>query len=78
MTMKNPRRTIPAGEFKARCLGLLDLVAETGESLIVTKRGRPVAKVVPVDEEQPRPLKGSVRYHGDIVAPLGESWEADQ
>jgi len=53
-------RTIPAGRFKAQCLKLLDEVAETGAEITVTKRGRPVARVVPVE---PAPsLKGSVVY----------------
>ncbi|MEX1104116.1 MAG: type II toxin-antitoxin system Phd/YefM family antitoxin, partial [Dehalococcoidia bacterium] len=41
-------RTMPAGEFKAKCLALLDEVAETGEELVVTKRGKPVARVAPL------------------------------
>lgn len=41
-------RTIPAGEFKARCLKLMDEVQETGMSIVVTKRGRPVSRLVPV------------------------------
>lgn len=41
-------RTIPAGEFKARCLKLMDEVQETGVSIVVTKRGRPVSRLVPV------------------------------
>ena len=40
-------RTIAAGEFKAKCLKLLDEVAATGEALIVTKRGKPVARIEP-------------------------------
>jgi len=55
------RKTIPASEFKAKCLALLDEVAQTKETLVVTKRGKPVAHVVPVEE--PRSLIGSVTYH---------------
>jgi prevent-host-death family protein len=55
------KRTIAASEFKAKCLALLDHVAETKETLIVTKRGKPVAKVMPADE--PRSLIGSVTFH---------------
>ncbi|HEY3354892.1 MAG TPA: type II toxin-antitoxin system Phd/YefM family antitoxin, partial [Polyangia bacterium] len=69
-------RTIPAAEFKARCLRLLDQVATSGEPLVVTKRGRPVAKLVPLEEADRRPLRGSVRYHGDITAPIDERWDA--
>ena len=69
-------REIGAGEFKARCLALLDEVAETGEEIVVTKRGKPVAKLTPI--ESAKPLEGSVRILGDIVGPLDEEWEANQ
>ena len=71
-------RTIPAGRFKAQCLKLLDEVAETGETIIVTKRGRPVATVRPVDE--PPSLKGSVVYlvsDEELIAPIDEIWNAE-
>jgi prevent-host-death family protein len=55
------RKTVPASEFKAKCLALLDEVAQTRKTLVVTKRGKPVAHVVPVEE--PRSLIGSVTYH---------------
>lgn len=76
MTMGKPRE-VPAGQFKARCLALLDEVAETGNELVVTKRGKPVAKVVAIDEEKPASLRGSVLWYGDIISPIGERWEAD-
>jgi prevent-host-death family protein len=77
MTMKRGRRTISAAEFKAHCLALLDEVSATKETVVVTKRGKPVAKVVAIeDHAHPRPLHGSVRYRGDIVAPLGEPWDS--
>jgi prevent-host-death family protein len=75
--MKAPR-TVAAGKFKAECLALLDRVAETGESYLVTKRGRPVAEVVPVRRGKPRSLRGSVTIHGDIVAPLLGPWDMDK
>src|SRR5205823_11517142 len=63
---------IPAGEFKARCLQLMDRVARTREPIIITKRGRPVAKLVPPDDPQPpAPLfgymAGTAEIRGDIV-----------
>ena len=78
MTMTPKARNIPAGEFKARCLALLDEVADTGAELIVTKYGRPVAKVVPLEETDGHPLKGSVLFERDLVAPLLEDWELDR
>jgi len=47
MVMSQFLREITASQFKARCLRLLDEVAESGESLVITKHGRPVARVVP-------------------------------
>lgn len=73
--MKYARVTIPAGQFKARCLGILDQVARTGETVIVTKRGKPVAKVVPVEEKPRKSLRGSVTVLGDIVGPIGVDWD---
>ena len=69
---------IPAGEFKSHCLALLDEVALTGRSLVITKRGRAVARLVPLDEEMPAPLLGSVLAERDIIAPLGEVWDAER
>jgi len=73
----NPRK-IPAGEFKTRCLALLDDVARTGEHIIVTKRGKPVAKVVPIEE--PPGLEDSVIYCGDIISPAvpPDDWEMNK
>jgi prevent-host-death family protein len=70
-------KTISASQFKARCLALLDEVAANGESLVVTKRGKPVAKVEPV--EPPRSLLGSVRINvseDELLAPIDVEWDA--
>ena len=76
MTMDN-KNEVAAGEFKARCLALLDEVAETGKELIVTKRGKPVAKVVPI--EPPKSLEGSVTILGDIMNIVDpDEWEINQ
>ncbi len=77
MTMK-PIRKIPAGEFKAKCLEVLDRVDRDGDAYLVTKRGRPVAKIVPIQHVKPASLRGSVKYLSDIVAPLGDEWPVDQ
>jgi prevent-host-death family protein len=72
------RRTIPASVFKARCLALLDEVAETKETLVVTKRGKAVAQVVPAEE--PPSLVGTVRQlvsDDELIKPLYEDWEPD-
>jgi prevent-host-death family protein len=77
MTMGATPRRIPAAEFKARCLGLLDEVARTGVSLVITRSGLPVAKVVPADELDIADLRGSVLCEGDIVSPIDERWTPD-
>lgn len=69
---------IRASEFKARCLALLDEVAETRRTLVVTKRGRPVARIVPLDAAVS--LMGSVTILVDddeLLFSTGETWDAD-
>lgn len=73
-------KTIPAGQFKAKCLALLDEVAQTKELLVVTKHGKPVACLTPYvdsDLKLKNPLKGSVIFETDILAPIGDAWEAE-
>jgi prevent-host-death family protein len=72
-------REIPAGQFKARCLALMNEVQRSGGEYIITKRGVPVARLLPASAER-RPLLGSLKGTastvGDIVSPLGEPWRA--
>ena len=63
--------TVGATEFKARCLKILDDVAERGETVVVTKRGKPVARVTPVAPER-RPLKGRWRGLGETLGDIVE------
>jgi prevent-host-death family protein len=71
-------KPIKASEFKAKCLKLMDQVAETGEILVITKNGRPVAQLGPV-QSKPSTLfgahKGQIRIKGDVISPLGVEWE---
>ncbi|MBM3790582.1 MAG: type II toxin-antitoxin system Phd/YefM family antitoxin [Acidobacteria bacterium] len=74
--------TLAASEFKAKCLRLLDRVEEEGDTLVITKRGRPVAKVVPVSSPR-RSLRGSwkglVQIKGDIVHfDTSRDWESSR
>lgn len=72
-------RTLSAAQFKATCLKVLDRVADTGHSVTVTKRGKPVARVVPV-VAKPQTLVGALQDEiaivGDIVAPVNVRWKA--
>lgn len=71
-------RTVSAAEFKARCLALLARVARTGRTVVVTKRGRPVARVVPLDRVAPADLRGSIVHQQDIVSPVDVEWSTDR
>jgi prevent-host-death family protein len=68
---------IAAGEFKAKCLSLLDQVAETGKEFVVTKRGKPVARLVPVKSEW-KSLKGSVLFEAENAFEDDEEWEMEK
>ena len=72
-------KTMSAAEFKARCLDVLDQVAESGHGVVVTKRGRPVAQVVPIVAKPAKlvgVMKGEIAVTGDIVSPPGVRWKA--
>jgi prevent-host-death family protein len=70
--------TIPAGEFKAKCLKLLDQVAEKRETLVITKHGKPVAEVRPVPEQGDfvGSMRGTGEILGDIISPIDVEWDA--
>jgi prevent-host-death family protein len=80
--MSKADRTVPAAAFKARCLALLDEVAATRQPLIVTKRGRAVARLVPVDSGEHRSIfgaaAGSILYLApdEEVLSTGAEWDA--
>ena len=76
-TLPDVQRSISATQFKARCLALLDEVAATGETLVVTKHGKPVARVQAI--EAPPSLVGSVTFlvsDDELIAPLELEWDA--
>ena len=73
------QQQISASQFKARCLALMDDVARSGEPLVITKNGRPVAELHPCRhgrQATPFGLHGSTRLLGDVIAPLDEAWSA--
>ena len=75
-------KSIGAGAFKAKCLAIIDDVHANGGELIITKRGKPMARLVPLKQEKPESilgfLKGKVKVVGDIVSPIVEPWEWDE
>lgn len=84
MAIDRKTRTIPAGEFKAKCLALMDEVARTGEAVVITKRGKPVARLSsaaePDEAAERKWLKDMILYIGDVESPAADpdDWEALQ
>jgi prevent-host-death family protein len=73
-------KEVAAGTFKAQCLAIMDKVRQTGEPVLITKRGKPVAKLVPA--EKPGDdifgyMAGKVKIVGDVVGPITppKDWE---
>ena len=75
------RTEIGAGEFKAKCLGLLDEVQNRRTEIVITKYGKPVAKLVPIKKAPTKifgSMKGSVTFMGDIISPIDVEWDAER
>ena len=75
----NATRTIKTSEFKAKCLQLMDEVAESGEEIVITKNGRPVSRLAPYREKPKAPFgryRDIIQIHGDISDPIDVEWEA--
>ncbi len=73
-------RVIMASRFKAECLAILDQVESMKVSVVITKHGRPVARVVPIDSIGSQPTMGSVRlvaHEDEAYYATGERWDAD-
>ena len=77
MTMKAKDRSVAAGEFKAKCLALFDEVETRGRTFVVTKRGRPVARIVPLPADASASLRGSLLHEEGLLAPVAVEWDAD-
>ena len=76
--MSNRGRRMAAGEFKAKCLAVLDDVELSGREVVITKRGRPVAKVVPVKSGPGVPIPDLIVHQGDLVSPIEVEWDAER
>jgi prevent-host-death family protein len=69
-----------AGKFKAECLKVMDRVKKTRKKIVITKRNKPVAQLVPIDEKETTlfgAMKGTIHILEDIIAPIGEEWDAE-
>ncbi len=73
-------QVVKASEFKAKCLALMDQVASTGEGVLITKNGKPVAELRPhAGKPRQSPFgrwKGMIEIKGDIISPIDVEWEA--
>ncbi|HET9766662.1 MAG TPA: type II toxin-antitoxin system prevent-host-death family antitoxin [Thermoanaerobaculia bacterium] len=80
-TAARQARAVTASDFKARCLQLMEEVNDTGEEIVITKRGRPISKLVPY-RQRPATLiglmKGRIKILGDIIEPIDVKWEANE
>ncbi|HEV2523850.1 MAG TPA: type II toxin-antitoxin system prevent-host-death family antitoxin [Gammaproteobacteria bacterium] len=80
--MDSSMHSMPAGEFKAKCLGVMEDVHESGQPIIVTKRGVPVVMIIPYTEDEAPAkqlfglLKGSATIQGNIIDAINENWDA--
>ena len=72
--------SLTVSKFKATCLAVLEEVAKAKKRIIITKRGKPIAELVPYEAEKaPVPLKDTVAFIGDIISPVAtEDWEIIQ
>lgn len=79
---EGPVMEISAAKFKARCLKLMDDVGRTRRAVTITKRGKPIARLVPVEAKARRPIFGymaeTISHMGDLTAPLDVEWEAQK
>jgi prevent-host-death family protein len=72
-------KTVPAGKFKVHCLAIMDEVQAKRQAVVITKRGKPVAKLVPVENKKDDIFgfyKGKITILGDVVSPVftPEEW----
>jgi prevent-host-death family protein len=82
MTIEKPMATqrISAAEFKAKCLHLMEQVSKNRRPIIITKRGKPIAKLVPIDKTHHKGfgcMRGTVTINGDIISHLDEPWDTN-
>ena len=73
-------QTIKASEFKAKCLKLMDEVAESGNEIVITKNGRPVSRLIPYRNKPKAPFgrdRDKIRILGDIIEPIDVEWETE-
>jgi prevent-host-death family protein len=74
-----PLIEMPAGEFKAKCLRVLDRVQRTRQGVVITKHGHPVAQLVALPSSKRRKsFKGSLIEERDLLSPIDVEWDAEK
>ena len=75
-------QTMPISNFKAHALRVLDNLSKSKESIIVTKRGKPLVKIIPFESPEKKQIPGLLAdtnvFEGDILSPIDEAWNVDQ
>jgi prevent-host-death family protein len=74
-------RQISAGKFKATCLALLNEVQRDRKEILITKRGKHIPRLVPVESAAPElfgRMRGTGEIAGDIISPIGEIRDAER
>jgi prevent-host-death family protein len=72
--------TVPIGEFKTHCYQIMDQAQKEGHPVIITRKGKPIAKILPLDSQAEKDdcffdsLKDSVSINGDIISPIDVKW----
>jgi prevent-host-death family protein len=78
--LEQPMKSVTATQFKNRCLAILEDVERTRRAVLVTRHGKPVARIGPVTPEAGappgNPLKNSIEHEGDLVSPIDDAWNA--
>ena len=76
---------MPAGKFKAKCLMLMDQVKKYGQTVTITKHGKPVARLVPAEIEEEKKgsspfglLKDTFETQGNILEPIDDIWNVEK
>jgi prevent-host-death family protein len=72
-------KSVPSAKFKNQCLAVLDEVERTRRPIVVTRHGKPVAQIRPILNSGSRtknPIKGSIEFEGDLIAPIEGAWDA--
>lgn len=74
---KRRTQVMNSAAFKAGCLALIDDVAEMRREIVITKRGLPLAKLVPISRQDEQAKHGFIAYQGDLISPAAGKWDAE-